>query len=225
MDALLLAAGRGERLRPLTDSLPKPLLEAGGQSLIEHRIRALVAAGVTQIVVNHAHLGELIRERLADGEKLGAQIRYSDESDGALETGGGIVHAMPLLQSDPFLVVNADIWTDYSFSGLLTRDVDLAHLILVNNPDHHAAGDFCLQDERVTNCNAANGERLTFSGIGVYRRALFSGNHPARFSLTPLLRSACDETRVSGEYYRGRWIDVGTLQRLNELRAWLAAET
>ncbi len=225
MDALLLAAGRGERLRPITNSLPKPLLEAGGHSLIEHRIKALVAAGITNIVVNHAHLGELIRERLEDGKTLGAQIRYSDESGGALETGGGILHAMPLLRSDPFLVVNADIWTDYSFSQLLTHEVDLAHLILVDNPDHHAAGDFCLQDNQVTNCNAANAERLTFSGIGLYRRALFSGNHPTRFSLAPLLRSACEEKRVSGEHYRGRWIDVGTLQRLNELRAWLAAET
>ena len=121
MDALLLAAGRGERLRPITNSLPKPLLEAGGHSLIEHRIKALVAAGITNIVVNHAHLGELIRERLEDGKTLGAQIRYSDESGGALETGGGILHAMPLLRSDPFLVVNADIWTDYSFSQLVAK--------------------------------------------------------------------------------------------------------
>jgi N-acetyl-alpha-D-muramate 1-phosphate uridylyltransferase len=214
MQAMILAAGRGERMRPLTDRTPKPLLTVGGRPLIAHLVDALVRGGICELAVNHAHLGQQIVDYLGDGARFGARIRYSDESDGVLETGGGIYRALPLIESDPFLVVNGDIWTDFPFAHLPRRLDGLAHLVLVDNPPHHPGGDFVLNGERV----AATGEpRHTFSGIGVYARDLFADCRPGRFQLAPLLRGAMGLNRVTGELYRGRWVDVGTPQRLDEL--------
>jgi MurNAc alpha-1-phosphate uridylyltransferase len=210
---MILAAGRGERMRPLTDHTPKPLLEAGGRSLIGHHLAALARAGVREVVVNHAHLGAQIERALGDGAAYGLRIRYSPE-EVALETGGGIFRALPLLGPDPFIVVNGDVWTDFDPARLRLADADLAHLVLVDNPAHHPAGDFVLNGERVTD---AGGQRLTFSGVGVYRPALFDGCAPGRFPLAPLLRAAIAVGRVSGEHHRGCWVDVGTPERLAAL--------
>jgi N-acetyl-alpha-D-muramate 1-phosphate uridylyltransferase len=214
MRAMILAAGRGERMRPLTDAVPKPLLAAGGKSLIEHLIDALAGAGFDRIVVNHAHLGEKIEQRLGDGGRYGVHIDYSHEGETALETGGGIFRALPLLDSDPFLVVNGDIWTDYPFDRLPSGIAGLAHLVMVDNPAHHPEGDFALDAGRVVQADSG---RLTFSGIGVYRHALFAGCRPGRFPLAPLLRDAMARGEVSGERYGGRWWDVGTPERLAQL--------
>lgn len=211
---MILAAGRGERMRPLTDHTPKPLLEAGGRRLIEYHLKALARAGFTDIVVNHAHLGVRIEQALGDGSRHGVRIAYSPEGDKALETGGGIFHALPLLGDEPFLVVNGDVWTDYPFARLPHEPQGLAHLVLVDNPPHHPQGDFALTGSRVTSDGPA---RLTFSGIGVYRPELFAGCEPGVFPLAPLLRRAMEAGQVTGEHYRGRWLDIGTPQRLEEL--------
>jgi N-acetyl-alpha-D-muramate 1-phosphate uridylyltransferase len=214
LQAIILAAGRGERMRPLTDRIPKPLLVVGGKPLIVHLIEALVRDGIHEIAVNHAHLGRQIVNLLGDGSRYGARIGYSDESDGVLETGGGIFRALPLIESDPFLVVNGDIWTDFSFARLPRRLDGLAHLVLVDNPPHHPEGDFVLNGDKV----ASMGDpRLTFSGIGVYARALFHDCRPGKFQLAPLLRGAMDRGQVTGEHFQGRWMDIGTPQRLEEL--------
>lgn len=184
---MILAAGRGERMRPLTDQLPKPLLPVAGRPLIEHHITALVAVGLRELVINISYRAEQIREALGDGSRLGAAIRYSLEQPSALETGGGIHRALPLLGPGPFAVINGDVWTDYDFAGLSKRTDGLAHLVLVDNPEHHPAGDFHLAAGKVL----ASGEpRLTFSGIGVYRPELFAGCQPGAFPLAPLLREA-----------------------------------
>lgn len=220
MKAMILAAGRGERMRPLTDSTPKSLLPVGGRRLIEHHLAALAAAGFDDVVINHAHLGEQIEQALGDGGRYGVRIRYSPET-AALETGGGIFNALHLLGDAPFLVINGDIWTDYPLGRLRRPPPGLAHLVLVDNPAHHPTGDFCLDGERVH----ADGERmLTYSGIGVYRPALFAGCAPGRFPLAPLLRWAMAQGEVSGEYYAGRWIDVGTPERLQALERSLRME-
>jgi MurNAc alpha-1-phosphate uridylyltransferase len=210
---MILAAGRGERMRPLTDHTPKPLLEAGGRSLIGHHLAALARAGVREVVVNHAHLGAQIERALGDGAAYGLRIRYSPE-EVALETGGGIFRALPLLGPDPFIVVNGDVWTDFDPARLRLADADLAHLVLVDNPAHHPAGDFFLAGDRV---REDRGPRLTFSGVAVYRPALFDGCAPGRFPLAPLLRAAITVGRVSGEHHRGCWVDVGTPERLAAL--------
>ena len=228
MKAMILAAGRGERMRPLTDTLPKPLLVVGGKPLIVWHVERLVGAGMRDIVINHAHLGGQIEAALGDGNSLGARIVYSPEPLGALGTAGGIAHALPLLGYPPFVVVNGDIWCDYDFdqiaeiAGRLQQRRQLAHLLLVPNPPHHPAGDFTLEFGRV----AEEGEpKLTFAGIGIYQRALFA-SVPAggKGELAPLLRAAMREGRVSGEYLRGRWVDVGTPQRLAALDAELGAD-
>lgn len=211
---MILAAGRGERMRPLSDTVPKPLLEAGGKPLIVHLIERLVTAGLPDLVINHSHLGEQIEKYLADGARFGARIRYSHEAGGGLETGGGIFKALSLIDTDPFVVINGDIWTDYPFAHLPTRLTGLAHLVLVDNPPQHPRGDFSLHDGKV---HAEDAPRLTFSGIGVYARALFADCRPGKFPLAPLLRAAMVRGQVSGEHYTGRWSDVGTPQRLNEL--------
>ncbi|KAA3629611.1 MAG: nucleotidyltransferase family protein [Proteobacteria bacterium] len=212
MKAMVLAAGRGERLRPLTDNMPKPLLQAGGRALIEHHLVALSAAGFHEVVINHAHLGERIEERLGAGERYGLRIRYSAEGV-ALETGGGVLRALPLLGDAPFLVVNGDIWTDYPFARLRGLSPEMAHLVLVANPPHNPGGDFSLHAGRV---GIAANRRLTFSGIGVYHPALFAGSTRERFPLAPLLRDVAARGRVSGEHYAGEWVDVGTTERLAE---------
>lgn len=214
MKAMLLAAGRGERMRPLTDTVPKPLLEAGGRCLIEHHLLALARAGITDVVINHAHLGARIENRLGDGARYGVRIAYSPEGERGLETGGGILRALPLLGAAPFVVVNADIWTDYPFARLPHAPEAAAHLVLVPNPAHHPAGDFTLVDGRVGN---GAEPRHTFSGIGVYRPEFFADCTPGVFPLAPLLRAAAARGAVSGELYTGMWMDIGTPQRLEEL--------
>jgi len=218
MYVLILAAGRGERLRPLTDTTPKPLLRIGKYRLIEYHLHALVAAGLVDIVINHAHLGQHIVSTIGNGSAYGARITYSAEPPGALETAGGIVKALPLLKTDPFAVINGDIWTDYPFEHL-PRDIPrLAHIVLVDNPAHNPAGDFVLSTDRVSESNADTaGAALTFSGIGIYRTALFSGLAPGRFPLAPVLKKAMANNQVTGEHYPGRWVDAGTPQRLAEL--------
>jgi MurNAc alpha-1-phosphate uridylyltransferase len=219
MKAMILAAGRGERMRPLTDHTPKPLLPAGGRPLIEHIIAALVRDGFPDIIVNTAHLGERIERHLGDGNRFGARIAYSREGE-ALETGGGIRHALPLLGDEPFLVVNGDIATDFPFGRLRNIPVELAHLVLVPNPPHHARGDFGLNGGRVLDSGE---ERHTFSGIGVYRPELFGGLASDRFALAPLLRTAMARGAVSGELYQGFWMDIGTVERLRALDERLTA--
>lgn len=219
MQAIILAAGRGERMRPLTDTTPKPLLKAGGKSLIEYHINALRAAGITDLVINHAHLGEQIEQALGDGARYQVHIQYSREST-AMETGGGIYQALTLLGDGPFLVVNGDIWTDYSFQDLPQIDPSvLAHLVLVDNPGHHGQGDFVLGSEG--KLHYAGMPRKTYSGIGIYTPGFFAGCTPGKFPLLPLLKRTMDQGQVTGEYYRGGWIDVGTPQRLAELDVFL----
>ena len=198
-------------MRPLTDDTPKPLLRIGGQTLIEHHIHALAQAGFTELVINHAHLGEQIVAALGDGDAYGVEIRYSAETPPALETGGGIFNALPLLGEGPFLVLNADIWTDFPLAELPEQIEGLAHLVLVDNPEHHAQGDFSLSAGQVSQRGPA---MLTFGGIGVYSPELFSGCTAGAFPLAPLLRQAMDESRVSGEHYQGSWFDIGTPERL-----------
>jgi len=217
---MLLAAGRGERMRPLSDELPKPLLSVAGKPLVVHLIERLVANGFRDLVINHAWLGAEFERALGRGQRFGARIRYSPEGKQALETGGGIRHALPLLGDAPFLALNADIWTDLPFRSLPPEPAGLAHLVLVPNPPHHPQGDFALRDGRVS---ATGDPRLTFSGIGVYRPELLRRRPPGRFALAPLLREACSEERVSGELYAGQWCDVGTPERLEALRKRLAA--
>ncbi|OGS91404.1 MAG: mannose-1-phosphate guanylyltransferase [Gallionellales bacterium GWA2_60_18] len=227
MHAMILAAGRGERMRPLTDHIPKPLLMAGGKPLIVWHIERLVRAGITDLVINHAHLGKQIEQALGDGSRFGAAIRYSDEGE-ALETAGGIANALPLLGEQVFAVVNGDIWCDYDFAQLAQRAAalnergDMAHLVLVDNPPHHPGGDFLLHEDRLLPTNdqrlTTNDSNLTFSGIGLYRPELFAAiPRGSKAPLAPLLRAQIAAGKVGGEHHRGLWIDIGTPQRLQEL--------
>ncbi|WP_006746936.1 N-acetylmuramate alpha-1-phosphate uridylyltransferase MurU [Thioalkalivibrio paradoxus] len=218
---MILAAGRGERMRPLTDHTPKPLLEAGGAALIEHGIRRLHAAGYQEIVINVAHLGERIVERIGDGSRFGVGIRYSREPAGALETAGGIREVLDWLGPGPFLAINADIWCDHPLTPPALGDETLAHLVLVDNPAHHPAGDFALNGSRVA---LAGTRRYTFSGIGWYRPELFAALPRGRSPLAPVLRSAIAAGAVGGEHYRGTWVDVGTPERLRALDVALRTE-
>jgi len=218
MKAMILAAGRGERMRPLTDALPKPLLPVRGRPLIEWHIAALVAAGVDDIVVNLGWLGNAIREHLGDGARFNAGIRYSEEGWPALETGGGVFRALPLLGTDPFLLLSADIHADYSLASLVAQARampagDLAHLVLVPNPAHHPQGDFSLQGARILNSPRA----LTFANYSVLRPQLFDGCRKGTFPIAPLWRAAADAGRVSGELFTGSWCNLGTPDQLREL--------
>lgn len=217
MKAMILAAGRGERMRPLTDHVPKPLLPVAGRPLIVHHLERLAASGFREVVINHAWLGGQIVEALGDGSRWGLGIRYSPEGDKGLETGGGIHRALPLLGDAPFLVINGDIWTDLDLSTLPVRPSGLAHLVLVPNPDHNPEGDFSLSGGRV----GTGGHRHTFSGVGVYDPRLFQDCAPGAFPLAPLLREAASRGEVSGSLYHGCWLDVGTAQRLGRLEAML----
>ncbi len=221
MKAMILAAGRGERMRPLTDNLPKPLLQVAGQALIEYHVRALAAAGIHELVINHAWLGEQVENYLGDGTRYGVHIDYSPERPAALETGGGLFRALSLLGNQPFVAVNGDIWTDYPFSALTSGPQGLAHLVLVRNPEHNPSGDFGLVDNKVL---AEASTRFTFSGIGVYRPELFKGQHDGIFPLAPILRAAMQNGQITGELYEGAWVDVGTPQRLQELDQTLRAQ-
>ena len=226
MKAMILAAGRGERMRPLTDTCPKPLLAAGGAPLIVHHLRRLASAGITDVVINHAHLGHMIEAALGDGSAWGVRIAYSPEAT-ALETAGGIRTALPLLGDAPFLVINGDVFCDADLpplieaAGTLSADGDLAHLVLVDNPAHHPAGDFHLAADRAR----SEGEpRLTFSGIGAYHPALFAALAPGeRAPLGPLLRAAMAADRVGARHHTGQWMDIGTPERLTELDHLLRA--
>jgi MurNAc alpha-1-phosphate uridylyltransferase len=221
--AMILAAGRGERMRPLTDHTPKPLLRAGGKPLIVWHIERLAQAGICDLVVNHAHLGRHIEQALGDGSGWGVQIRYSAEGEGrALETGGGIFKALPMLDDAPFMVINADVWSDLELGHLRLAPDLLAHLVMVDNPEHHPGGDFRLLRGRLYD---EGRPRLTFSGIGVYHPRLFAGCHAGAFPLAPLLRAAMRRGEVSGEHHRGRWVDVGTPQRLADLDEALGAQS
>jgi MurNAc alpha-1-phosphate uridylyltransferase len=214
--AMILAAGRGERMRPLSDECPKPLLEAGGRTLIEWHLRRLATAGYGRVVINLGWRGETIRNTLGDGDRFGLEIRYSDEGFPPLETGGGIFRALPLLLPGPFVVLNSDVWTDFPIERLGCPRESLAHLVMIPNPAHNANGDFVLDGSHLR--GQGDGPRLTFSGIGVYRAELFEGCKPGRFPLAPVLRSAMDADRVSGELYEGEWRDIGDPARLEELR-------
>ncbi|RMH15340.1 MAG: nucleotidyltransferase family protein [Gammaproteobacteria bacterium] len=222
MNAMILAAGRGERMRPLTDHVPKPLLPVQGQPLIVHLIKRLRQSGIRHIVINHAHLGEQFLEKLGDGRCYDVHIQFSPEPPSGLETAGGIRHALGFLGKSPFLVINGDIWCDYDFSALISKDPDgLAHLVMVDNPPHHPEGDFGLEEQRI---NLKTGKRYTYSGIGIFRPELFQP--PFMFSngrvpLRNVLIQAIKENRITGEFYNGVWFDIGTEQRLQQLREYL----
>lgn len=219
MKAMVLAAGRGERLRPLTDTVPKPLVPVAGRALIEYHLEKLARAGIDEVVINLSWLGARIRAALGTGERFGLRIRYSEEGAVALETGGGIAHALPLLGAAPFLVVNADVWTDLDFATLdeLPETAD-ACIVLVPNPAHHPQGDFALRGASVVQ---HAGDRFTYSGIGLYRPTLFADRSGSRFPLRPLLTRAMDAGRLLGQVHRGEWFDVGSPERLAELDARL----
>ncbi len=215
MKAMLLAAGRGERMRPLSDALPKPLLEVAGKPLIEHHLDALARAGFRECVINLSWLGDLIRDRVGDGAAYGVAVEYSEEPE-ALETAGGIVQVLDRL-GERFAVVNADIYTDYDYSRL-TATGGIAHIVLVDNPAHNPDGDFSLAGSVVGNAGAP---RYTFSGIAAYRREFFTGLAPGKRPLAPLLRAAADRGELCGELHAGCWSDVGTPERLAALSAGL----
>lgn len=216
MIAMILAAGRGERLRPLTNEVPKALVEVRGQSLLERHLQAIRTAGIDTVVINLGWLGEQIAERVGSGSEFGLNVVYSQEGDDILETGGGIHRALPVLGDDPFIVINADIYTDMPLPMSLPNQDDLVHLVLVPTPADKARGDFDLEEGRVR-----NGEKphYTFSGVAVYRPELFAACTPGRFPVVPLLRAAADADRVGGSVYAGFWRDVGTPERLAELNA------
>ena len=230
MKALIFAAGLGERMRPLTDATPKPLLAVGGKRLIEWHLEKLAACGVEEVVVNTSWLADQFPQALGDGARWGLRIRYSCEGPTPLETGGGMLHALPLLGDAPFLLVNGDVWTDFDFARLPREPDGLAHLVMVDRPPQATHGDFALDDMGCV--RADGGHRLTYSGIGVYRPQLFDGwrgivtaaaivDGRPKFPLAPLLRAHMAEGGISGEHHRGRWTDVGTPERLARLDAEL----
>lgn len=236
MKALILAAGRGERMRPLTDDVPKPLLQAGGKPLIVWHLEKLAAIGVTDVVINTSWLAEQFAPTLGDGSRWGLRLHFSFEGPEPLETGGGMHHALDLLGIDaPFLAVNGDVWSDFDPARLPREPDGEAHLVLVDNPGHHPGGDFSLADN--SRVSVEGSERLTFAGIGVYRPSLLHSwrdvigeiegarSQPPRFKLAPLLRATMNRGVVTGEHHRGRWTDVGTPQRLAELDADLSRST
>jgi len=248
--AMILAAGRGERMRPLSDITPKALLKVAGRPLIEHQLQRLAEAGINDVVINHAWLGEQIEQALGNGRHYGLSIRYSAEGDTPLETAGGILKALPLLRTGPFLVINADIWCDFPLGELPAEPDGLAELVMVPNPPYHPEGDFALipvpegtadtqtpqapsmreSDSHVSACGSENGllhlsgeQRYTYSGIGVYRPELFSECEAAPLPLAPLLRHAISQGLVHGRLYRGTWIDIGTPDRLQQLELQLTS--
>lgn len=241
MKALVFAAGLGERMRPLTDTTPKPLLPAGGKPLIAWHLEKLAACGVRDVVVNTSWLADRFPQALGDGSRWGLRLHYSFEGDTPLETGGGMLRALPLLHdatvSDAaFIAVNGDVWTDYDFARLPLDPPAVAHLVLVDNPNHNPAGDFALRNDGTVTSHGAH--PLTFSGIGVYRPSLFkdwraaivsdapgADATPPRFKLAPLLRAAMSRAEVDGEHHHGRWTDVGTPQRLQQLDRELRGDT
>ncbi|MFW5451883.1 MAG: N-acetylmuramate alpha-1-phosphate uridylyltransferase MurU [Methylophagaceae bacterium] len=224
MKTMILSAGRGDRLRPLTDNTPKPLLQAGKYRLIEYTIQSLVKAGFIDIIINTAHLAEQFTDILGDGQQYGAKIIYSPEQQGGLETAGGIINALPLLGDEAFLIVNGDIWTDYPYQQLSSSTLsknNLCHLVLVNNPEHHPQGDFSLSSGLITQ---DGDNKSTYSGIGIYHPSLFAELDVQRLALKPLLLKAIAQQQASGELYQGQWSDIGTIKRLNELTESLSSK-
>jgi N-acetyl-alpha-D-muramate 1-phosphate uridylyltransferase len=217
--ALILAAGLGERMRPLTTHTPKPLLEVHGKPLIAHHIEKLVAADVRYIVINTSHLAGQFPEALGDGSRWGVRIRYSYEGATPLETGGGMHKALPLLGPEPFIVVSADIWSDIDYAALPREPAGVAHLVMVDNPDFHPKGDFALANGRLYEGDGpAGAQRLTFGNVGVYRREIVEDEAAGRFKLLPMYQRAIAAGRLSGEKYTGFWRNVGTPAQLDELR-------
>lgn len=220
MRAMILAAGRGDRMRPLTDTTPKPLLTVAGKPLIQYHIENLAAAGIGEIIINLAWKGAMIREALGDGGRFGVRILYSDEGDTALETGGGIFKALAMLGTQPFMVVSGDIWTDYDWRDSTSRLAagDMAHFVLAPNPDFKERGDFGLREGRLTDVGE---ERYTYANIGYFRPEFFAACEPGRFALAPLMYDWIRKGRVSGELYQGRWYNVGTPAQLTQLDSLL----
>ncbi len=222
MRAMILSAGRGERMRPLTDSLPKPLLQVCGQPLIVYHLQNLAKAGIKDIVINLGYLGGTLKAYLGDGHQFGVNIQYSHENP-VLETGGGIHHALPLLGPDPFVVVSADVLTDYPFSRLLNLNIDLAHLVLVDNPPHHQRGDYRLENGYITDEGPG---LLNFAGIYVLNPKLFEGCLPGKFRIPDIFAKMFAKKRITGEYYQGLWYNLGTasqlahVNNLNEVQAF-----
>lgn len=214
MIAMILAAGRGERLRPLTDTTPKSLIEVRGQSLLERHLENIRDAGISDVVINLGWLGEQIEARITGGSKYGVNVQFSPEGDNVLETGGGIHRALPMLGDEPFLVVNADVFTDMPVPDITVSDDHIGHLVLVPTPDYHHGGDFDLDEGLVRNGDAPS---LTFSGVAVYRPEFFKDCEAGRFSIVPMLREAADDGRLQGSIYKGLWADVGTAERLAAL--------
>ena len=234
MKALIFAAGLGERMRPLTDSTPKPLLSVGGKRLIEWHLEKLAECGIEEVVINTSWLATQFPEVLGDGARWGLRIRYSYEGTRPLETGGGMLHALPLLGDAPFLLVNGDVWTDLDFAALPREPAGLAHLVMVDRPPQATQGDFALEPGGQVRSDGA--QRLTYAGIGIYRPQLLDGwrdrsgdqgadDTSPRFRLAPLLRTYMADGRIYGQHHRGRWTDVGTPERLASLDAELRAET
>jgi MurNAc alpha-1-phosphate uridylyltransferase len=227
--ALIFAAGLGERMRPLTDHTPKPLLLAGGKPLIAWHLEKLAAIGVNYVVINTSHLAEQFPEVLGDGSRWGLRIRYAYEGPTPLETGGGMLNALPLLGPEPFLAINGDIWTDLDFATLPAEPRGAAHLVMVDNPAHHSQGDFTLDEAGLL--HEAGEPKLTFAGVGVYRASVLDGwqalappnepGRPPRFGLAPLLRAAMQRGEIDGTHHRSTWTDVGTPERLAALDAQL----
>lgn len=219
MKAMILAAGKGERMMPLTKSMPKPLLKAGGRPLIEYHIAALSAAGITEIVVNTARFGDMFETTLGSGDAWNTHIVYSHEGEDPKGTGGGVRKALPMLGEDPFILVNADTWTDYDYAALIKPEDSIAHLVLVNNPPQNLPGDFSLMNGFVS----INGEnKLTYSGIGIYEPKFFARQDAEIFSFVPALKAAIKAGHVTGEHYAGRWFDIGTPERRDQLNAFLS---
>ncbi len=220
MKAMILAAGRGERMRPLTDSTPKPLLPIDEHCLIEHHLFNLHDAGFEEVVINVAWLGQQIIDTLGSGEKYGLNIVFSNEGEQALETGGGILNALPLLGDEPFLVINGDVWTDYPVQQLRARALTAkAHLVLVNNPPHHPQGDFGIKEGLLQDDVQ---HKFTYSGIGIYSADFFQQNECGKFPLAPMIRQYISQQQISGEVYQGAWWDIGTPQRLQHLQQFLS---
>lgn len=206
-------------MKHLTEHCPKPLLQANGKYLIEYHLEALHRAGIREVIINTAYLAEQIHSTLGDGSKYGLQITFSHEGDEGLETAGGIIKALPLLGDDPFLVVNGDVWTNYDFSKVTLNAKVLAHLVLVKNPEHHPQGDFGINTQGLL---INQPKQYTFSGIGIYSPQLFAGRLCEKQALAPIIRDAIDQAQISGEQYCGEWMDIGTPERLTQLKASFA---
>jgi len=219
---MILAAGLGERLRTLTDITPKPLVQVAGKPLIEHHLERLKSAGFEEIIINLSHLGHMIEEQLGDGRKFGLQVKYSLEGDEPLETAGGIIHALPLLGDQPFLVINGDIWCDHSLSFPNLSEDKRAHLVLIDNPSHNSKGDFVYEYGKIYN---AGDNFLTFSGIGIYDPRLFKDYGAGKLALAPILHNAIDNMQVSAEYFTGNWFDIGTVERLEQTEYYVSKST